>query len=106
MYQATGISTAISTAQALVDVTRDPHLPEVVCHVLRLDAMESGQPPGPPCQKMSTKAYPGKGIGLRYAVPPLRVLDWAREHPIRAAGIAVGTIGALVWIGYLIGEGR
>ena len=101
-YEATG--DVASTAQAILNVTSDPHLPEVVCHTMRLASMEKGERPGLVCQKIPVSANPGLGIGLRYAVVPLRAADKMREHPVLAIAGAVGLVAAIFAIGFSAGR--
>ena len=82
----------------------DPHLSEVVCHVLHLKGLEEGKRDMKPCAQIPTTRLPGKGVGLRYAIKPLRFLVMVREQPLIGIGIGVGVIGGLVGIGYLLGR--
>jgi hypothetical protein len=104
MYVATGGT--LDVAKAALQVVEDPHLGEVACHVLRLSAMEEGRTPGPRCTRVATTTRPGSGIGLRYAVGPLRTFVAAREQPIIAAGVAVAVVGGLLGLGYLLAKRR
>jgi len=99
------ISRGGSAIAAVSKVVQDPALPEVTCHVLRLNKMAEGRDPGPPCARPS---YVGKkgGIGLALAVAPLRAAVWAREHPVLAGGISLAVVGALVGVGYYMGKKR
>lgn len=86
-------------------VVEDPALPEVGCHLLRLNKAARGLPVGPPC---ASAIYPkrGLGVGLSRAVKPLRALVWARTHPITSSAMVSGAVGLLVLLGYYIGRRR
>ena len=105
--QATGdVGTLLDVGKAAFQVADDPHLPELVCHVFRLSKMEQGQNPGPPCQTISVKYMPGKGVGLRYAVVPVRALVKVRERPILSMVVAGSVLLGLVAFGYGLGRRR
>lgn len=92
-----------SAISAASKVVQDPALPEITCHVLRLNKMAEGKPPGLPCPRPS---YTGKGggIGLALAVVPLRAVVWARENPVLAGAAGLAAVGALVGLGYYWGK--
>jgi hypothetical protein len=106
-YKATGdVGAVLDASKAALMVADDPHLPEVVCHVTRLAKIEQGTDPGPPCPKIPTNQAPGRGVGLRYAVVPVRVLVNVREHPIMAIASTAGILLGLVAFGYALGRRR
>lgn len=93
-----------SAAEATIAVADDPHLSEVACQVLRLSAIQKGAKLGPTCPRIPLNRSPGKGIGLRHAVGPIRLAVKVREKPWVAV-LAVGSTVALVFaLGY--GAGR
>lgn len=93
--------------EAVSKVIQDPALPEVTCHLLRLNKLTEGRPPGPPCTRRSySAAQRRQGVGLTLAVRPLRAAVWARENPVAAVAVGAGAVGALVGVGYLIGRRR
>ena len=104
MYLSTHGTTDV--LNAAVQIVEDPHLSEVACHVLRLAAIQEGRIPGPKCTRVPTNFATTKGIGLRYAVVPLRTFVAAREHPwvgvVTGAGVVLGLIG----LGYVLGRRR
>lgn len=102
-YQATGADLK-TAAQAAIRVADDPHLPEVACHVLRLSDMEAGRPAGSPCPPVPLNRSPGKGIGLRHAVVPIRLAVKVREKPWVAVLAVGGILGLTFALGY--GAGR
>ena len=57
----------------------DPYLPEVTCQMIRLANIEEKRPTGAPCYR--TPKNRAGGIGLRYAVAPLRHFVAYRERP-------------------------
>ncbi len=91
------------TASAAMKVAVDPYLPEVTCHVLRLAALEEGRDPGLRCLRTRTTVT-NKGVGLRYAVVPIRMAVNMYEHPYRAAAVAGGVLLGIFALGYLTGR--
>lgn len=86
-------------------VIQDPGLPEITCHLLRLNKITEGKDPGPPCPRPRyTTADKRRGVGLSRAATPLRAVVWARERPVAAIGIGIATVGLLVGIGYYWGR--
>lgn len=91
--------------QAASKVITDPALPEITCHVLRLNAIVEGRDPGPPCaRKVYTAVEKHKGVGLSLATTPLRMIVWARKNPAIAIGAGVGVVGLIWYLGYLMGK--
>ncbi|MDP2607312.1 MAG: hypothetical protein Q8S00_32645 [Deltaproteobacteria bacterium] len=97
--------TVKSTAGALIAVTTDPHLSEVICQVLKLQAIEKGQRVGA-CNIVSKDYLPGKGIGLRDVVVPLRYYVKAKEKPYIAALIAAGVVFTIFSLGLSVGRSK
>lgn len=92
---------------AVAKVVQDPALPEVTCHVLRLNKITEGRDPGPPCtRRRYTLSEKKQGIGLTLAVTPLRAAVWARAHPLLAMGAGLAVAGVLVGAGYTMGRKR
>lgn len=104
-HDALGQTGAIQTGvKAVTAVLADPYLNEVVCNVLRLENIQAGVKPGPPCAK--TRPGLRGGIGLSEAVGPLRAFVYHREHPwIVPTAIAV-IIGGTFLAGYWSGKSR
>ena len=93
-----------STGQALLNVTGDPHLPEIICHAVRLGKMEKHEDPGLKCDKIPFGTLPGKGIGLRYLVFPVRLADKMREKPYIAIATTAGLIFSIFALGFIAGK--
>ena len=92
--------------RAASKVIEDPALPEVACHILRLNRVSAGQHPGPSCpRKVYTALQKRKGVGLSSITKPLRAAVWARQNPAVSIGIGLGVIGIFVGVGYWIGKG-
>lgn len=101
-YEATG--GVLDIASAALRASEDPHLPEVTCQVLRLSDIEAGRKLGAACAKIPRNASPGRGIGLRHAVGPIRIAVKARENPILAWGSIVGLTLLVFAVGYQTGK--
>ena len=95
--------TETNLSATAINAANDPHLSEVVCHVLRLQGLEEGKVLKA-CRQIPKNYLPGKGIGLRYAIGPLRYLVAARERPFVAAAVGATIIGSLVAVGYVLGK--
>ena len=105
MYIAQGAVEDLATAGAAVaKVVEDPHLPEVACQVLRLNAIERGVST-PSCTIVPVAHQPGKGIGLRSVVKPLRLFVKAKENPPLAFLVGAGVVGTIFLLGYKSGKG-
>ncbi len=88
----------------MLKIAQDPHLNEVVCQVLRLNALERGVRLPSACPKIPVTRSPGKGIGLRHAVKPLRMFVATRENPYLLPLIVGGGALALFLLGYYAGR--
>lgn len=94
-----------SAVLAAKDILGDPYLPEVSCHLLRVNRMERGLNPGAPCERTrATPAQIQRGVGMRFLVGPLRFMTWARQNPALAVGIVAGSIGMIYYLGYSQGK--
>ncbi len=86
--------------QAL-NIAADPYLPEMICKVSQLHAIEVGQAV-PTCPKTP----PGKigGVGMRNLMPVVRGYVYAQQHPpVKVLAIA-GVLGVPFLLGYLLGR--
>jgi hypothetical protein len=92
--------------QAASKVVEDPYLPEVSCHILRLNRIAKDQNPGAPCPRTTVSPHTKKGIGLSAAAKPLRAWVWARENPIVAVAAGTSVIGLIWGLGYYSGKKR
>lgn len=92
----------LSTLNTAADVANDPYLPEVVCRLQQLKAIDNGQAL-PVCGE--TLDGQGGGIGLGHAMPALRAYVYAQQntwvYPVAVAAI----VGIPFWLGYIFGEG-
>ncbi len=86
-------------AQSLVNVATDPCLFEVATQLNELHELESDDGPSTPVQAQL-------GIGLCYAVKPLKAIVWARKNPWIFGLLAVGSVGGLFALGYKHGKKR
>jgi len=98
-------------AEGVIDagiaLARDPALIEFSCELIRLSDLIEGDKPDPPCKRrVYTAADKKRGVGLAYALPPLRAVIQARQNPGLAVAIGVGVVGTLVYAGYLLGRRR
>jgi hypothetical protein len=98
-----GMSAAEAVA-AVSDMARaltDPYLPETICRVKQLYNVRTGKAVVA-CAKTPT----GKtgGIGMSKAIPPLRGVVYAEQHPwVYPVGAAVA-VGVPFLLGYLFGK--
>jgi hypothetical protein len=98
-----GWDTAINATKATAAVATDPHLSEVICHVLNLQRIEAGKKPGV-CKPIPVNYKPAAGVGLRDVVVPLRYYVKAKQHPIAAKAAVVAVLSGLVLLGYVLGK--
>ncbi len=85
-------------------ILEDPYLPEVACEVMRLSDIEGGKPAGARCPPTRVTAKMKKGVGLRYAVKPLRALIFHKQNPWVVPVVLLGTLGAIFYLGYTMGK--
>jgi hypothetical protein len=98
-------SSILGAGTAALKIVEDPHLSEVVCQVMRLNAIEKKAPPGPPCRATPKGKSPGRGIGLRHAVKPLRYFVKTRENKYLLPLVVGGGALAIFLVGFLVGHG-
>lgn len=99
-----GVGDVVSAAAAVVE---DPCLLPVSQLLLRLHQLEQPARPRTSSTPAPAPSAPTKGVGLCYAVKPLRAAVWVRQRPwvLPVAGVAL--VGGLVTLGYLLrGRGR
>lgn len=109
-YAATALNLfagAKSGLQIGVAVLEDPYLPETACEVMRLSKAQAGENPGPRCAATSrADARKTTGVGLRYAVTPLRAYIWHRQNPwVIPAAVGAG-LALIFYAGMLTGKRR
>lgn len=103
-YLAQGAIGDLATAgEAVAKIVEDPHLPEVSCQVLRLSALEKGVKV-PPCALVPVATSPGKGVGLRSVVKPLRLFVKFKENPALGYLIGAGVFATIYLLGYKQGR--
>lgn len=90
------MSGAADVAQSLLNVVSDPCLVTVAQQLNDLHLLESSGDGGP------TQA--AAGIGLCYAVTPLKVVVWARQNPWIFAVLAGTVVLGIGSVGYKVGK--
>jgi hypothetical protein len=95
----TNLASAVGIAS---DLANDPYLPEVICRVSQLKAINAGQRPGT-CVK-TAKGLRG-GVGMGRFVEPLRAYVYAEQHRWVYAAAFAGIVGVPLLIGYALGKG-
>ena len=105
-YKSTGnaIEGVAQVLSAGRDVVSDPHIGELTCHIVRLNALEEGTNPGAFCNPMPVNFRPGRGIGLRHAMPALRQYVRYRENPWPFYVGAFAIAATIYGLGYLNGR--
>jgi hypothetical protein len=102
------IGSAIQKAAPVAEigsaVLDDPFLPQTACEVKRLQKAQAGLNPGPRCA--TTVSSSTKGIGLRYAVGPLRTYVFHRQYPFVIPTVAVLGLAGIYYLGYMHGKGK
>lgn len=92
-----------STIGTAIDVASDPYLPEVVCRIQQLKAIDHHETV-PICA--DTPEGVTGGVGLHSAIQGLRAYVYAQQNPwVYPLAVLVG-IGLPLWVGYEIGRGR
>lgn len=97
------ISSLFNAVGIAADVTADPYLPETVCRVGQMRALNRGQ--AAPACATTADGLPG-GVGLSKLIKPLRGYVYSLEHKWVAPAVIAGVIGVPMLIGYLLGKGR
>src|SRR5262249_35161606 len=92
----------LGTITTAIDVANDPYMPEIVCRVNQLKAVDRGE-----AVSECTSLPPGLqgGVGLHSAMGPLRAYVYAQRNPW-VYGLAIAAlIGIPMYIGYELGGG-
>jgi hypothetical protein len=97
-----GLGSIAGTVTTALDVSLDPYLPETICRVGQLAAVENRRPV-PPCNT-TAPGLPG-GIGLRNAMVPLRGYVYLQQHKWAYPLVVAAAVGLPMYIGYLLGKG-
>lgn len=99
---ASTITNLASTVGIAADLATDPYLPETVCRVGQLKALNANQRAGA-CA--TTKDNLGGGVGLRKFVKPLRGYVYAQQHKWVYPAAVAAILGLPFIIGYAAGKG-
>lgn len=96
------INAASGAVTGAVDIASDPYLPEVVCRLAQLKAIEAGQQPS-----LCAETAPGLpgGVGLRTAVVPMRAYVYAQQNKWVYPVAIFAVLGIPMWLGYELGRG-
>lgn len=96
----------MDVARAASAIVEDPCLAPVTTLVLRLHAAEQPKAPRPatPGAPRPAPPPPAKGVGLCYAVTPLKALVWVRERPWVIPLGASAILGGLFLAGFATGR--
>lgn len=96
-----GADTALEAAGVALTTIQDPYLPELLCRMKQLAAIEKKQTlPACQAQPLTLRG----GIGLRNAMLPMRGYVYAQQHKWAYAVAAIGLIGLPILVGYQIGK--
>jgi hypothetical protein len=96
----TGIASTVGVA---TDLANDPYLPEAVCHVGQLKALNNGQRPAA-CAKTAPNL--AGGVGLRKLMPAMRAYVYAEQNKWAYGAAAAVVIGVPFLLGFLAGKGN
>jgi hypothetical protein len=97
------LSSVESVAQTIGNVGSDPYLPEVICRVNQLHAINGGQ--AVPACAVTPPGLTG-GVGMGRAMPVLRGYVFAEQNRW-VYPVAIGAIvGVPFLLGYLFGKGH
>lgn len=96
-----GLGDLASTISTAVNVADDPFLPELVCRINQLSAVDHGQPSGI-CQNTPDGTVGGVGIGP--LMPALRAYVFAQQNPWAYIAAAAVVIGIPFFFGYEYGR--
>lgn len=90
----------MDVAKAAQAIVTDPCLSPVAQLVLRLHAAEQPKRPSPrPGVPPPPPPPPTQGIGLCYAVKPLKALVYVRERPWVGVAAAAAVVGGIFLLG-------
>lgn len=92
----------LSTLTTAVDVANDPYMPEIVCRIQQLKAIQGGQAVAVCADTPDGTA----GIGQGPVMPALRAYVYAQQNPWVYPVAAAVVLGIPFLLGLRIGEGR
>lgn len=92
----------VGTVTTVLDVATDPAMPEVVCRIQQLQAIDHGQPVG-----VCAETMPGIGTPwIQRILPVLRGYVYAQQNQWVYPVALMAAIGIPMWIGYELGRGK
>lgn len=98
---ASTITNLMATVGIATDLATDPYLPETICRVGQIKALNAGKQPAA-C--VVTPMNKTGGVGLRKFIKPLRGYVYAEQHRWVYAAAVVGVIGVPMLLGYALGK--
>lgn len=99
---ASTITNIASTVGIATELATDPYLPEVVCRVGQVKAINDGKSPS---SCVRTAPNLSGGVGLRKAVKPMRAYVYAEQHKWVYPAAVIGVLAIPFLIGYAAGKG-
>lgn len=99
---ASTITNLASTVGIASELANDPYLPETVCRVGQVKAINDGKKPSA-CVKTAPNLT--GGVGLRKAIKPLRGYVYAEQHRWVYPAAVIGVLAIPFLIGYAAGKG-
>jgi len=97
-FQAMG--DVVGTIGTVLDVASDPAMPEIVCRIQQLQAIDRGQPVG-----VCAETPPGIGMPwMQNVLPVLRGYVYAQQNKWVYPVALLAAIGIPMWIGYELGR--
>jgi len=92
----------LSTLATAVDVANDPYMPEVVCRIQQLKAVNNGQAV-PTCADTPDGTA---GIGQGLVMPALRAYVYAQQNTWVYPMAILAVVGVPFWLGMMWAEGN
>ncbi|MEO6382480.1 MAG: hypothetical protein ABIO35_10900 [Nitrobacter sp.] len=105
-------SDTLSSVKAMTGSV-DPYLPEILCRIDKIRALRKkrtmlqailGEPPTVPVPTCVSMPPGLPGVGIEFAVTPLRITSWVVENPLLAI-VGLATAVAVPYaLGYSVGR--
>lgn len=89
------------TITTALDVANDPYMPEVVCRINQLRAVEHGESV---TECVSLAPGLAGGVGLRSAMPAFRAYVYAQRNPWVYPLLMAAVVGLPLYLGYELGR--